>query len=170
MHHIYTVFVCISLSVLFGTTAKADVFREPETLCNIFESHGLNLAEPWNKNGWRDYYCATAYYPLGDQSGVPTNIAYYIESEQLDEIAYLRLTLNINDDGLYKKGKKKFAKLMKLLLRTLQIEESLSQSLLQAAVSEKNIEIKADRVIAKLEILRGATHTLRLIIEKRRDR
>lgn len=142
--------------------SHATVFREPDKVCHALERDGLIVIEPWAENGWRDYACATAYLPMSKDSGVPTNLSYYAESEQPDEVMYIRLVLNVNDDGERQTGKKKFINCVTSLFRELGL--SVPEELVKAIQEEAPVEIPQDYGSINLEVLRGATNTLRLVV------
>lgn len=151
---------CVSLQ------AQAHIFRDPYQVCNILAKEGFTLAESWQRNAWQDYSCATAYYPLSKSNAVPTNISYYAESEAEDEVVYMYLVLNINDDGFREQGKAKYIKTMETLFNGLEI--SLPQGLKDTVQAEAPQVFDEEYGVVTFEAIRGATDTLRLTIRNRR--
>lgn len=155
-------FLCLFMLLIPSGNVHALVFRNPDVVCSALEKEGLKLNETWHENGWRDFTCATSYLPLTKDSGVPTNISYYVESEQPDEIMYIRLVLNINDDGAKEAGKKKFLQCISRLFSNLGLQQP--EEIIPAFNEEKDITINQDYGSVSLEVLKGATNTFRLVI------
>lgn len=152
--------------LFWAGVAEGHTFRDPNQVCNVLEKEGFTLAEPWQQNAWQDYACATAYFPLSKTNTVPTNISYYAESEQSDEVAYVYLVLNINDDGFRQQGKAKYLKTVDTLFRGLELKKP--EGMDDALASETPKQFEEDEYNVNFEVLRGATDTLRLTIRNRR--
>lgn len=165
MHSIISALIAIFV-LIFTNPAQANIFREPDNVCNIMERQGFALAEPWEKNEWHDYACATEYYALSKTNAVPTNISYYAESESDDEVTYMYLVLNINDDGMREKGKEKYLTSVEHLFKGLEI--TIPDDLIKTIEEENPKTFDEDYGVVTFEVMRGATDTLRLTIRNRR--
>lgn len=149
-----------------ATAAHAGIFREPGKVCNALEKEGFILAETWKQDNWQDYACATAYLPLSKNNAVPTNISYYAESEVDDEVTYVYLVLNINDDGFREQGEAKYLKTVQALFTQLGITQP--EGLVEAIHKEAPGSFEEDYGVVSFDVIRGATDTLRLTIRNRR--
>lgn len=152
--------------MVLAMPAEAHIFREPHKVCRALEGEGFVLAETWQKNEWQEFACATAYYPLSKTHMVPTNISYYAESEIEDEVTYMYLVLNINDDGYRDQWKAKYVKTVRVLFTQLGI--TLPDGLLDTIQAETPKAFEEAYGTVSLEIMRGATDTMRLMVRNRR--
>lgn len=75
-----------------------NVFENIEHVRSSLSSVGIGTLGEWKEDGMGGYMSITSYYQIeGDNSSMPNNLAYYLESTKSDKIESIKLVFNLNN-------------------------------------------------------------------------
>ncbi len=151
-----------TLALTTSAFAYQSSLKKPEQICSLLDKHGMPVSSQWKKDMWGEYRCAASILTIGDIPPVSTNIAYYVESESEDKASHIYLVLHANDEDSRHKAKSRYQQISLSLFKELAV--SMPQGLQTAIVEEKPASFTSPEANIELEVTKGASDTMRLII------
>lgn len=92
--------ILVTVAVICSPARANDAFSSPSALCSALSSEGL-ATDGWkaSKASPGEWMCMTILVPFGSPggSGMPNNIAYYVNGTSRDRASDLRIKLNVNN-------------------------------------------------------------------------
>ena len=145
---------------------KYAIFNDVSLVREKLESVGIGIFTRWKKLDEIGWMSSTPYHSFGNSSsatGLPNNLAFYLESNSEDFIRTIKLVLNINNTSERKKALSKFNEILISTFKSLDLKEASKFS--KAIKQKKNYILENSEYKISLEIEKINTDTWELIIE-----
>lgn len=154
------------IAVVLATPAIAgDFFAQPEKLCNALKSEGLQT------QGWKpsnsvpgEFICMTSLISFGIEgpSGMPSNIAFYVNGTQSDRANDVRIKVNINNPSTRKEAFQKLRSATSALFKA--FDGSIPSQLEKALLNEKPVSFETSFGKAELVYESGRIDGFKVVL------
>ena len=145
---------------------KHPIFNNVPLVREKLERVGIGLFTSWKKLDDFGWMSSTPYYSFGSTSsttGLPNNLAFYLESNSEDCIGTIKLVLNINNTSERKKALSKFNEIMVSTFKGLDLKDAGKFS--KAIKQKKNYSFENNEYKISLEIEKINIDNWELIIK-----
>ncbi|SEK39601.1 hypothetical protein SAMN04488505_101118 [Chitinophaga rupis] len=139
---------------------KLSQFNDVEDVQKRLSAAGIGELRKWKGDGF-GYLSSSPYFSFGEGE-LPDNMAYYLESDNANNIKKLKLVLNINTANK-KTALSKFAETVEKTYNVLELPPS--SEIVKAAVTGKATEIDKDTYTESIELEKSNIETWKFVIE-----
>jgi hypothetical protein len=144
---------------------KVDIFNDIEKTRNLLSQNGIGELKTWRSDGMGGFMSITDYFQFGSSNaaGMQNNLAYYLESENVDYIKTIKIVLNINNKGERKQALSKFKQTVQITFKNLAL--AIPKGLSDAITKGKIYQADSEMFTTNLKIDQTNIDTWKLIIE-----
>jgi hypothetical protein len=131
--HFIAILLLAGLSAAVGSPAEAaDVFREPQRICNALAERGLPthawklVSEIVDHQQYRTFRCIAEPVPVGGARGAArsmTTLSFFAEGRFAERVEQVKLVLNVHDEATRELGKKQLNELASALFQRLGLDQ-----------------------------------------------
>jgi hypothetical protein len=141
---------------------KIKIFNFISILQQQLAKNGIGELTPWIEY-YSGYSSLTNYYSFGKLNfGLRNNLAYYLESENVEYVQKLKLVLNINHKGEKLSALRFYAEMVEKTFQSIQI--TMPQGLFAACVAGKDFNREQATFIVTSQLTQTKIDTWELVI------
>ena len=153
-------------STASNSKAKLALFNDITATKNLLSQNGIGSLKNWRSDEMGGFISITDYFQFGSNAtGIQNNLAYYLESDNVDCIKTLKLILNINNKGDKKQALTTFKEKSVATFKSLSLQ--MPKGLSDAITKEKIYQDSNEIFTTTLEVNKSNIDTWQLIIKSK---